>query len=185
MNSITLLLQAVFALLMLIQSNSVAIPPDQQQQVLQAATQAVQSIAQSFAGQVASGIPTTPAPTASSSPTTSVPNPTTVTPPSGAPTITSVNPTSAPIGSVVTVYGAGFAATDTVELTIAPFPDGYYYFFFGPVTSSDGKTVQFTITTTDENNLGTSHANLVPGRYALTVITSAGTSNVLPFTITK
>jgi hypothetical protein len=86
--------------------------------------------------------------------------------PAAVPTITALTPTSGPKGTVVTVTGTGFTATNnTVRLgDLVTIPG---------IASSDGKTLSFTMTLP------------WPFKPSVKVSNAGGTSNAKTFTVTK
>ena len=86
-----------------------------------------------------------------------------------APTISGVSPVSAPAGQSVTVTGTGFTSSNTVSI-------GTYS--VGPVSSSNGTTLTFTVpSTTTAGSYTLSVSSLTTGA------TQAIASNGIPFTI--
>jgi hypothetical protein len=101
------------------------------------------------------------------------------------PIIVSLAPTSGSVGTKVTIYGIGFAATDTVELdgNTAGAMEGL---------SSNGTMITFTVPTVVGPYCRPGYMcaqylrDIMPDTYQVSVITNdGGDSNTLPFTVTS
>ncbi len=97
--------------------------------------------------------------------------------------INSLNPASGPVGTVVTVSGSGFASTgNNVSMR--------NYQVASNLTSSDGKTLQFTIPETLAPHCAVGTAcpqyivSVIPGDYSVVVTNANGTSNAQIFSVT-
>ena len=100
---------------------------------------------------------------------------------SGRPLITSLSPETGPIGTLVTVRGAGFTSdTNTVQF------EGEKTFAAGsPVGSKDGITLQFQVTPCPAHELQCPTFNPPTGAYAVSVINALGVSNRATFDLTR
>jgi hypothetical protein len=96
-----------------------------------------------------------------------------------APTVTAVYPTSGPVGTLVTISGAGFTAKNDVN-----FRQGDVFFLAdSPVKSEDGKTLRFHLNPCPSNEPRCPAFFIPPGTYHVTVVNDGGTSNETVFTL--
>ena len=103
------------------------------------------------------------------------------------PTISSLQPTSGPIGTTVTITGSGFTPTGN-KVKFGNLGNEYNprYSF----DSSDGKTLVFTVPSTNDYACRytqpacfLAQVLTMPGTYAVSVINANGTSNEVSFTV--
>lgn len=106
------------------------------------------------------------------------------TPSSTTPIIWSLDPKNGPVGTVVTIHGAEFAATNTVMM------DSLVAANMKNIASTDGKTLTFTIPTTlgPSCNPGEMCAQFLlevtPNTYPIVVMTDGATHAAGTFTVT-
>jgi hypothetical protein len=99
----------------------------------------------------------------------------------GRPFITSLSPEAGPIGTLVTVRGAGFVSNgNAVQF------EGEKTFLAGsPVGSKDGITLQFQVTPCPAHELQCPTFNPPTGAYAVSVTNALGVSNRVTFNLTR
>lgn len=97
------------------------------------------------------------------------------------PHITSLSPETGPIGTLVTVRGAGFVSDkNTIQF------EGEKTFSAGsPVGSEDGITLQFQVTPCPAHELQCPTFNPPTGAYAVSIINALGVSNRAIFDLTR
>lgn len=104
---------------------------------------------------------------------------------SSAPFVISLDPSSGPVGTEVTIYGIGFAATNTVTF------DGLVGMKQPKEASSKDGTLVFTVPDNVGPNCGSNQMCaqflkvVTPGVYGVSVLANGTSSNSLPFTVTK
>lgn len=99
--------------------------------------------------------------------------------------LTALRPASGPVGTEVTILGAGFAPSDNT----VKFGPGY----LDDIGSADGVTLRFVVP--EGHSLcsprapgpcaGGVYPRVTPGAYAVSVVNAAGASNSLVFTVTS
>lgn len=100
-----------------------------------------------------------------------------------APTLATVNPSSGPVGSMVTLSGFGFSATDNT----IKFGSGYIH----NLNSSTGSSLQFVVPdgldlcAPNTTICPQAYQMVTPGSYSVSVINANGNSNSLTFTVTQ
>jgi len=101
------------------------------------------------------------------------------------PVISSLNPSSGAVGTQVTIFGSNFTATGNSARFMDYAPVG------GNLSSTDGKTLQFTVPSLLYPNCASGMAcpqyvlSVTPGNYQITVTNANGTSNSQTFTVTR
>jgi hypothetical protein len=98
-----------------------------------------------------------------------------------APTITSIFPGSGPIGTLVTISGAGFTGKNDVN-----FRNGDVFFLAeSPVKSEDGMSLHFHLNPCPSHEPKCPRFFIPPGSYHVTVVNDGGTSNETVFELTS
>jgi hypothetical protein len=98
-----------------------------------------------------------------------------------APTIASIAPDSGPVGTLVTLQGSNFTASNTVDLT----GNGRSFRLDSPARSETGSRLQFRISTCPSYApLCPTAFTISPGVYDVSVTNSHGTSNRVRFSVT-
>lgn len=93
--------------------------------------------------------------------------------------ISYLSPRSGPLGTTVTIVGAGFGASNDVY-----FDNGSRHYKIGsPVASEDGRTLRFQVSTCPSTVPQCPGFYLRPGAYKVSVVTGAHTSNEVNFTV--
>lgn len=98
-----------------------------------------------------------------------------------APMIAAVSPASGPIGTLVTIRGGNFTASNVILLNgaQASFAAG------SPVGSESGTSLQFRVTTCPSYQPQCPGRYVPPGDYKVTVVNANGTSNEATFALTS
>jgi hypothetical protein len=96
-----------------------------------------------------------------------------------APSIATLSPSAGPFGTSVTIRGAGFTSANTIE-----FRGSVDDFDVAPVSSTDGVTLQFRVTTCPPQQPQCPTRYISPGTYAVTVVNGNGRSNQAKFSLT-
>jgi hypothetical protein len=106
-------------------------------------------------------------------------------PSSNAPSIGQITPSASPIGTVVTIRGNNFAS----EKNVVKFGAGY----IRAIESSDGTTLRFSVPDGLDmcapEGIGPcllgAYPPVMPGDYAVAIISHSETSNSITFTVTR